>query len=70
MLKHEQRTPSGMGRYCARHQMIHGYLYLCESYSDELKEAIKRKDAQKTNVLRISIAIYIIFIILVIITSL
>ncbi len=64
---HEQLYifPSGFrARWCEHCAVLHGYLYSCKYFSPEIQEKIRREDNRKKAGLGVSIAIMILFVIL------
>lgn len=70
-MKHEQlyRFPSGFAvRWCAHHAILHGYLYDCPYFSDEVRAQIREQDRKKVAALSAGVALYLILIILLLIS--
>lgn len=66
---HEQMYyfPSGFRvRWCSYCRELHGYLYNCEHFSEETQAVIRKEDLKKKAVLGFSIALFMIFVMLVI----
>lgn len=43
-LKHGEEVPGKLGRWCETHRIIHGRFYLCDAYSLDVRQTIKKEE--------------------------